>query len=164
MLINTERLFELSSNPLLPSSGDRCLIACVSLYSLMTSVMPRILIFTDVREIVTYLTSVWLRFVQFSRLPKKAKWRHTVAFVFAYLAWSNADSRCSNKNKTGVIKISVEGTGIRGKKACCVGRRVQQDCLISDVIEINIQTTTESYFLQWVQSGYFRRHRKCRNR
>ena len=44
----------------------------------------------SVGKIVTYLMSVWLRFVRFSRLAKKKKkslkWRHTVAFVFAYLA------------------------------------------------------------------------------
>ena len=42
---------------------------------------------TSVGKIMTYLTSVWLHFVRFSHLTKKnQKWRHTVAFVFAYLA------------------------------------------------------------------------------
>ena len=55
----------------------------------------------SVGKIMTYLTSVWLHFVRFNCLTKKnLKWQHTVAFVFAYLSWSNTDSQLSYANET----------------------------------------------------------------
>ena len=70
-------------------------------------------LFVCVGKIMTYLTSVRLRFVRFSRLTKKKlKWRHTVAFVFAYLPMQ--------MRLSGVIKRAVDGTGITWNKACCV--------------------------------------------
>ena len=75
---------------------------------------------------MTYLTCMWLRFVWFSRLTKKLKWRHT--FVFAYLVWNNTlsvllckwdcqvykKSRGGNRNelKLGVLRRQTHATGL----------------------------------------------------
>ena len=56
------------------------------------------------------LCSVW-----FSRLTKKKlKWWHAVAFVFAYLTWSNADSRCSYANET--VRFYKKSRGGNGRQ------------------------------------------------
>ena len=67
---------------------------------------------------MTYRTSEWLRFVRQSlNKKKKLKWWHTVAFVFAYLAWSNADSRLSHANEVvRCYKKSPQGNGHKSKE------------------------------------------------
>ena len=56
---------------------------------------------------------------------KKLKWWHTVAFVFAYLMWSNADSRCSYANET--VRCYKKNRG--GNRNDWKQGVLQQDCL-----------------------------------
>ena len=54
---------------------------------------------------------------------KKLKWRHTVAFVFAYLVRSNTDSRHSYANKTiRCYKKSHGGNGNQLKEGVLHGQ------------------------------------------
>ena len=86
-----------------------------------------------VGKIVTYLTSMWARFVGFIRLTKKKlKWQHTVAFVFDYLVWVTQTLAIPMQMRLCQVYKNSHGVNRRVslKKACCVGRHVQQiDCL-----------------------------------
>ena len=104
--------------PLRRSTRQRRMLPSHALFVIMRSR-------ESVGKIVTYLTSVWACFVGFSRLTKK----HSHFYI--YLTWVTQTLAVPIQMRLcQVYKRSRGGNGrASSKKACCIGRHVQQDCL-----------------------------------
>ena len=90
---------------------------------------------------------------------KKLKWRHTVAFVFAYLAWSNTDSRLSHANEiVRYNKKSPRGNGHKLKEGVLRGQTCARGLSVSGMLlksTFKLQAISVRYYLLAMEGKMF---------